>query len=71
MGSARAPRAVFRALAENLERTKKSRVLGKRLRAQMLDAGRVQPHPRACVLPFALNSCNKKPRWRTSGVVKT
>jgi len=51
MGSARAPRAVFRARAENLERTKKFRVLCKRSCAQRLDAGRVQPHPRAGVLP--------------------
>jgi len=51
MGSARAPRAVFRARAENLERTKKFRVLGKRSRAQRLDAGRVQPHPRAGCSP--------------------
>ena len=44
MGCARAPRAVFRTLAETLERTKKYRVLGKRSRAQMLDAGRLQSY---------------------------
>jgi len=56
MGSAHAPRAVFRARAENLERTKKFRVLGKHSRAQRLDAGRVQPHPRAGVLPLLRSS---------------
>ena len=46
MGSARAPRAVFRALAENLERTKKFRVFGKRPCAKRLDAKRPTTLPR-------------------------
>ena len=49
---AHAPRrAVFRALAENLERTKKSRALWQRPRAKRLDARRVPPHPRAGCFP--------------------
>ena len=51
MGSARAARAVFRALAENLERTKKFHAARDIARAKELDARRVQPHPRAGVLP--------------------
>ena len=58
MGSARAPRAVFRALAENLERTKKSRTFWPRPRAERLDARHVQPHPRAGVLPISVSGFN-------------
>jgi len=51
MGSARASRAVFRALAENLERTKVPKILIYPTR-KVLDARRVQPHPRAGALPI-------------------
>ena len=69
MGSARAPHAVFRALVENLERMKKSRTFWPRPRAKRLDARRVQPHPRAGVLPnfgvrVAVGSMPK--RWRAT-----
>src|SRR5438876_1767047 len=45
MGSARASRAVFRAPAENSERTGKFRTFRKRRGAKRLDARRVQRHP--------------------------
>ncbi len=49
MGSARASRAVFRALAENLARTKKFQSFKPASHAKALDARRVQPHPwRVC-----------------------
>jgi hypothetical protein len=49
MGSARASRAVFRALAENIGRNKEFGGLGELSRAKVLDARRVQPHPgRVC-----------------------
>ena len=50
MGSARASRAVFRARAENNELTKNPKVQ-EALCANWLDAGRVQQHPMAGVLP--------------------
>jgi hypothetical protein len=45
------PRAVFRALAENICRTEKSGDIGKASRAKLLDASRVQQTPEAAVLP--------------------
>ncbi len=48
-GSARAPRAVFRALAENFRRMRKFRAIAPEMGAKVLDARRVQLHPgRVC-----------------------
>ncbi len=53
MGSARATRAVFRALAENIERTEKFQMFGKMSCTKRLDARRVQRHPRrVCSRPI-------------------
>src|SRR6185436_11586194 len=62
MGSARAARAVFRALAENAERTEKFQTFGRRSGAKRVDARRVQPHPRRVCSPtsvfeFKSNRC--------------
>src|SRR5437899_8954980 len=54
MGSARAARAVFRALAENLERTKRFQPIGQMSCAQWLDARRVQRHPRRVCSPTSV-----------------
>jgi len=51
MGSARASRAIFHALAENFERIVKFRGFLPASHAKGLDARRVQPHPEAGVLP--------------------
>src|SRR5262245_55108874 len=51
MGPARASRAVFRALAENHERTRKFRRLRQQLNANGLDARRVQQYPRRVCSP--------------------
>src|SRR5438445_4670349 len=60
MGSARAARAVFRALAENHERTEKFRRSGNMSRAQRLDARRVQRHPRRVCSPTSDFGFNPK-----------
>jgi len=62
MGSARAARGVFRALAENAERTEKFEAFGRMSCAKRLDARRVQRHPRRVCSPtsvFELNSERK------------
>src|SRR5262249_27043033 len=51
MGSARASRAVFRALAENIGAPNNSKHFLATSTRNVLDAGRVQLHPRAGVLP--------------------
>jgi len=51
-GSARATRAVFRALAENLKRTEQFRTFSAVSRRKVLDARRVQRHPKAGALPI-------------------
>src|SRR6185436_16119272 len=68
-GSARAARAVFRALAENAERTEKFQTFGRRSCAKRLDARRVQRHPRRVCSPtsvFGLKTSKTvaAPRWR-------
>src|SRR6185295_1988816 len=54
MGSARAARAVFRALAENAERTEQFQTFGRMSCAKRLDARRVQPHPRRVCSPTSV-----------------
>jgi hypothetical protein len=49
LGNARASRAVFRALAENIRDTFNAGHM--RIHAERMDARRAQPHPRAGVLP--------------------
>src|SRR6185503_16628887 len=54
MGSARAARAVFRALAENPEGTEKFQTFGRMSCAKRLDARRVQRHPRRVCSPTSV-----------------
>jgi len=51
LGSARASRAVFRALAKNFECIEQFRTFRQAERMQRLDARRVQPHPRRVCSP--------------------
>jgi predicted dehydrogenase len=59
MGSARAARAVFRALAENAGRTEKFQTFGRMSCAKRLDARRVQRHPRRVCSPTSVFEINR------------
>ena len=66
MGSARAPRAVFRALAENLERTKKSEPLKATSRKEVGRAARPAT-PGGGVLPHFVFRVKAFPGFWLSG----